>query len=83
MKKGNKKHLDKQYIDYWKGFFSSISDDTPDGAWHQMHIDLAQWQLDNWDYEFLGDKPDIDAYTLVSEYFELLSEEQENDSSDA
>jgi len=33
--------------DYWKGVFSMVDDDLPDGAYMQVRVDMAESQLDD------------------------------------
>lgn len=52
--------------EFWLGAFDCISDDLPDGAWLQAHIDIADNLLDNCCKDLVLERPNgIDGHYIV------------------
>jgi hypothetical protein len=58
---------------YWDGAFSHITDDLPDGAWLQTHVDSAEYHKSIWVSSEMNTMicpwpADLDAHDVVMEY---------------
>jgi hypothetical protein len=72
----------KEAFDYWEGAFAFVPEDAPDGAWFQMHIDIADSHLREYQKTFtqcgFGAPPEgTDSHDLVMAYLNITSEIQD------
>ena len=78
MKKNVKRFMENT-IDFWIGYFSMIPEDTPDGAWWQMHIDGFRYSKKNWKELGLEEYPwpkGIDETDLMHAYLEITEDKE-------
>lgn len=54
--------------DYFAGAFDMIDDDLPDGAWFQMHVDIAEGMLEEVCKDMGVKKPNVDGYEITHHY---------------
>ena len=54
--------------DYFAGAFDMIDEDLPDGAWFQMHVDIAERTLPEICTDMGISKPDVDGYEITHHY---------------
>lgn len=73
----------KKHQCFLEGYFSSIPEDAPDGAWFQMHVDGIEWLINTPEgREVLRDSdmemPDLreDSHDIVLEYLSAIAAEQ-------
>lgn len=61
----------RETFDYFRGAFEMIDDDLPDGAWFQMHVDIAEDSFEFIKNEFGLIKPKgLDGYDVTHYYLE-------------
>lgn len=67
----------KQFVgitkDFWEGAFSFIDEDMPDGAYFQMHVDIAETLMKDCCKHFGIKNVEGDGHDLYMEYLELTN----------
>lgn len=67
----NKQHFLEASADYFAGAFEMISDDLPDGAWFQMHVDIAEEIIDQVCEDMEIKRPkNIDGHDIAQHYLQ-------------
>lgn len=67
----NKKEWLVETEDYFAGGFTFVDEDAPDGAWFQMHVDIAENLLDEiYDSIDIHPHQNIDEYDIVNHYLQ-------------
>jgi hypothetical protein len=61
----------KDSSNFFAGAFELINDDAPDGAWFQMHVDMADSLIDLCCEDLKLSRPeDIDGFDVATYYLE-------------
>jgi len=70
----NKEQWLKESLPYFDGGFTLVDEDAPDGAWFQMHIDIAENLLNQIEDIGIKRRQDIDAHDIVQHYLNWVGE---------